>query len=106
MCQRWLSSFAAFRTDMGECQQGYTLDRIDVDGNYTPGNCRWITNAEQQKNRRRTIRLTAYGRTQTMMDWCREFGIDYRTAFHAIRYRGHTLEWLVTRHKARQARNA
>lgn len=101
MCRRWRHDFAAFREDMGECPPGYTIERIDPNGHYEPGNCRWATNAEQQKNRRRTIRLTAYGRTQTMAEWCREFGIDYRTAFHAIQYRGRSLEWLVSRHQAR-----
>ena len=60
VCSEWQNSFEAFRdwamangynpeAKRGEC----TLDRIDVNGNYCPENCRWITNAEQQRNKRK-----------------------------------------------------
>ena len=52
ICQRWLDGFENFLADMGERPNGKTLDRIDVDGNYEPGNCRWATLSEQQKNKR------------------------------------------------------
>ena len=49
--------------------------RIDVNGNYEPSNCRWLTNEEQQNNKRRNIRLTYNGKTQTITQWARELGI-------------------------------
>jgi hypothetical protein len=51
VCARW-NEFANFLEDMGVRPPGRTLDRIETDGNYEKGNCRWATPAEQQANRR------------------------------------------------------
>lgn len=53
ICQRWLDSFRNFMEDMGpKPTPKHTIDRIDSDGNYEPGNCRWATPKEQSKNKR------------------------------------------------------
>jgi len=61
VCARWMD-FATFLQDMGERPEGCSLDRVDPNGNYEPGNCRWATKSEQAKNKRLRIKRADYER--------------------------------------------
>lgn len=65
VCDRWLESFENFLEDMGDRPEGMTLDRIDVNGNYDPNNCRWATRSEQSFNKRRSEFCGIYYRKDT-----------------------------------------
>ena len=75
VCDRW-SDYDLFVSDMGECPDGLTLERIDVDGNYEPNNCKWVTVREQLNNQRRNRLITCNGKTQTLSYWAEERGIS------------------------------
>lgn len=78
VCERWLASFDAFLSDMGmRPSPDHQIDRVNNDGNYEPANCRWATRSEQCRNRR-TTRLVEYqGRTQCVLSWCEELGLNF-----------------------------
>jgi len=76
VCDRWLSSFEAFLADVGRAPSPrHTLDRIDNDGNYEPGNVRWATAAEQVRNSRAVKLVTVSGRTVHLAEAARMLGI-------------------------------
>lgn len=82
VCDRW-QSFDMFYADMGDAPHGASLDRIDNDGDYEPGNCRWATPTQQQNNTSNNRTYTHDGKTQTLAQWARDLGI----AYHVLRYR-------------------
>jgi len=75
-CKRW-GKFNNFYNDMGKRPEGKSLDRIDVNGNYTPKNCRWATNEEQANNRRTNVFVSFMGNTLTISQWAKFFGVKY-----------------------------
>lgn len=76
MCARWRESFKAFLEDVGPRPSPlHTIDRLDVNGNYEPGNVRWATLEEQANNKRNSIHLAYGGKTMTLAQWSRETGI-------------------------------
>lgn len=94
MCARW-QSFENFYADMGPRPKGMTLDRIDNNGHYSPGNCRWATKSEQNSNTRHCTVITVQGKSMTITQWSRAMNIP-RTAIHARLMRGWSAERAVT----------
>lgn len=79
VCDRWRHSFESFLEDMGECPDGMSIDRIDNNGNYEPGNCKWSTVKEQSHNRRTNVLITVGDKTQCISAWAEEVGIHNAT---------------------------
>jgi len=77
VCERWRRSFAAFFEDMGKRPSTrHTLDRIDNNGNYESGNCRWATPREQKRNSRAARHITFRGETKTIVEWSEIVGLS------------------------------
>jgi len=94
VCDRWLESFENFYADMGDKPQGMTLDRIEVNGNYEPNNCRWASHTEQGQNRRNNVRLTYNGETKTLRQWAETY--DKKLGGILDRYyEGHSAERVI-----------
>lgn len=71
VCKEWIDSFSSFRewAEAHGYEKGLQIDRIDVNGNYEPANCRWVTPKVNGNNRRDNVLLTAFGETMTMKMW-------------------------------------
>jgi len=77
MCERW-NSFELFALDIGDRpSKKHSLDRINNDGNYEPGNIRWATAKEQNRNRRCSKRISARGETKTVGEWAEVSPVRY-----------------------------
>ncbi len=78
VCDLWRESFEEFEWHVAQLpyfnEEGRSLDRINNNGDYEPGNVQWATAAEQKRNTRRTVMLTYNGKTQCLVDWARELG--------------------------------
>lgn len=89
MCEEWKRDFSAFFSHMGaKPSPGLTLDRIDNNKDYEPGNCRWATRAEQSRNRRTNIRVVHHGREMLVSDVATLLGVSRGAIHHRMQEYG------------------
>lgn len=88
ICEEWINSFISFHN--WAINNGYqdhlTIERIDVNGNYCPENCKWIEKFDQAKNKRTAIKVVAFGEEKTLVEWYRDnrCKINYTTLYTRI----------------------
>lgn len=86
ICDEWKNNFNSFYD--WAIRNGYadnlTIDRIDVDGNYKPSNCRWATTQQQRRNTRSNVFVEINGVKKVLIDWCDDYKIKYTTVLSRI----------------------
>lgn len=99
VCERWKNDFAAFYEDFGKTHPGpgWSIDRIDVNGNYEPGNVRWANAKQQAMNQRRTQVFNFNGREVNSRELGELLGVSHSTISKRVRLFGKesALEWAM-----------
>ena len=98
MCDDWLNnpqSFYDWSINNGY-KKGLTIDRIDVNGNYEPSNCRWVTKEIQDNNRRTNRKITYNGETKNLTQWAKKYNISVTTLSDRLKA-GLSIEEAVTK---------
>ena len=96
VCERW-GDFPSFLEDMGKRPSPeHTIERINNNGNYEPGNCRWATRLEQANNKRNNRGITFQGITMNLSQWARQTGIGVDVISQRLGKLGWTVEDALT----------
>lgn len=94
VCDEWLNDFMNFYN--WAMENGYTddltIDRIDVNGNYEPSNCCWVTKAQQSLNRRSNVLFTYNGETMCISEWCKKLNLNPKKIRSRINNCGWSIE--------------
>lgn len=102
VCEEWSSDFSSFRK--WAIENGYnniskkyqcTIDRIDVNGNYEPSNCRWVDMKTQQRNRRNNVMIMYNGKNQCLQAWSDDTGLPFDTLWRRLK-RGWDIDRALT----------
>lgn len=99
VCKEW-EQFEPFRdwaTNNGYTDE-LTIDRIDVNGNYEPSNCRWVTMKEQSRNKRNNHFVTYNNETHCLSEWAERYNINYKMLFKRLKS-GWSFEKAITTKK-------
>ena len=96
VCQKWENNFPAFLEDMGRRPDGMSIDRIDTNGNYEPGNCRWLPVEKQSENRRVVRRFDVDGQLLTIKDIAVKFGVKRSFVNLRLVQRGQSVPEFIT----------
>lgn len=101
VCDRWLESFDNFYKDMGDAPtKKHSIDRIDVNGNYEPSNCRWATNKVQSNNKTTNVYVEYGGVKYTLKTLSEHLDIPYK--YFWMLYRDSlSIEQIIERNKER-----
>lgn len=93
VCDEWLNDRTTFFDWAMEngYQDNLTIDRINVDGNYEPSNCKWTTSYEQSQNATTNIRLEYNGQIKSVSEWAKEYNIKSKTLYSRI----HNYGWSI-----------
>lgn len=98
ICDEWLNDFQAFYdwSMNNGYQEGLTIDRIDVNKNYEPSNCRWVDQKVQQRNRRNNRIYTIDGVSKCLSEWCELYNVNYDLVRGRLDYNWDIKEALLT----------
>lgn len=95
MCNEWFKSYERFMkwAEINGYHEGLTIERIDVNGDYCPDNCKWIQLSEQAQNRRSNILIDYNGESHCLSEWCNIYKVNYYLVYNRI----HKNKWSFER---------
>ena len=104
MCDEWLNDFMSFYNwaMANGYQDNLTIDRIDVNGNYEPNNCRWVDMKTQQNNRTNNNIICINGERKTLSNWLEYFNLRKDTYYRRIKAGWDTQKALITKTRKKQ----
>ena len=96
VCNEWENDFMSFYNwaMSNNYKEELSIDRIDVNGNYEPSNCRWATKLQQQRNTTRLRKITYNDKTLCISEWAELLGLEYNYLYHKLRRKNYSSDVL------------
>lgn len=97
VCQEWLENSKSFIrwSLLNGYKEDLQIDRINNDGDYSPNNCRWVTQLENANNKRNNSYIEHNGQIKSLSQWCRELNLDYKYTHYKVKYKGFTIQQVI-----------